>query len=81
MTREEFDAKHKATQSNTEGYTDKELGWINNFVFGQIAALPLENDIERDYVKHMMDNAFLKADIYLLMYEKMRETFEGEMNG
>ena len=80
MTREEFDAKHKATQDNTEGYTDKQLEWINNFVFGQINTLPLSNDIERDFVQYMMQSAFTKADLYLMMYERMHETF-GDTHG
>ena len=58
MTRQEFDARYAATQSDTEGFTDEQLTRINDAVFAEVAAMDIDDDRTDSHVKNMFARAF-----------------------
>ena len=66
MTREEFDAKHKVNREVTEGYTQQQIDWINEYIWNKVKDYPVDHEFLRDHVQNM----WAMGDLALLYLER-----------
>lgn len=66
MTREEFDAKHKVNREVTEGYSQQQIDWINDYIWNKVKDYPVDHEHIRDHVQNM----FPRAEIALEHLER-----------
>ena len=66
MTRKEFDAKHKVNIETTEGYSQQQIDWINEYIWNKVKDYPVDHERIRDHVQNMWS----MGDLALLYLEK-----------
>ena len=64
MTREEYNEKLAVKIENTEGFTQKQIDWINDYIFDEVSNEHADDEIVWGYTRQLFQKAEIAMEAY-----------------